>query len=79
MTLLTVRATIHLPGLPLGAVAQIDPTLPYEAEALKAGYLVPVGGPVESGAAGAGESATPEAPDSAGSDLAASDGPPASA
>jgi hypothetical protein len=34
------RASINLPGLPLGRVALVDPNEPYVAESLARGYLV---------------------------------------
>lgn len=41
--LIEVRAAIHLPGLPVGAVALVDPDEPYVARCLAAGYVVPSG------------------------------------
>jgi len=37
-----VRATISLPGLPLGAHALVDTQGAYEADCIRAGYLVVV-------------------------------------
>jgi hypothetical protein len=39
--LVYARASIHLPGLPLGQAALVDPSDPYIADALEHGYLVP--------------------------------------
>jgi hypothetical protein len=51
--LIWVRATVHLPGLPLGAVVQVDPSRPYIKDALEYGRLVresePDGTPAEDG------------------------------
>lgn len=38
-----MRATINLPGLPVGEVALVDADVPYIRDALASGYLVPVG------------------------------------
>ena len=38
-----VRATINLPGLPVGKIALVDPSLPYIRDALASGYLIPIG------------------------------------
>lgn len=40
--MVSVRATVHLPGLPLGSTAFVDPGDPYIDELLTHGYLVPV-------------------------------------
>lgn len=39
--LVLARASINLPGLPLGRVALVDPSEPYVSEAIASGYLVP--------------------------------------
>lgn len=41
-THILARATINLPGLPVGEVALVDPTVPYVANCLAALYLVPL-------------------------------------
>lgn len=38
--LVAVRATVHLPGLPLGARALVDPTDPYIRDRLAARHIV---------------------------------------
>lgn len=37
---IVVRSTINLPGLPAGRTANVDPSKPYIARCLAAGYLV---------------------------------------
>lgn len=37
-----VRATVHLPGLAVGQRVWTDPTAPYVAMCLRAGYVVQV-------------------------------------
>jgi hypothetical protein len=37
-----VRACVHLPGLPLSAIARIDPTDPYMADLLRRQLVVPL-------------------------------------
>jgi predicted component of type VI protein secretion system len=39
--LVRARASINLPGLPLGVVATVDRAVPYVADAIEHGYLVP--------------------------------------
>lgn len=41
--IVTVRATINLPGLRRGETAVVDPDIPYIADCITAGYLVEAG------------------------------------